>query len=500
VNLSPDAPPTSAALGGPGALVEARGIDYVPDGERWGGPARLFWLWAGAVWNVEYLVYGTVAIAFLNLSFAQAVPVIVIGNLFFVLTGLASLQGPVAGTTTFTISRAAFGPRGNRAPSFFNWVTQVGFEVEGIGFIVLVAIAIFAKGGVHAGTGLKALLIVAAVLVQAALPLVGHAAILRLLKWLTYPFVALYVVMAIITASKVNLHVTPHGAGWGSLFVFLALVISAGGLGWTENASDYSRYLPAGTDRKRTVLAVTLGAGIAATLSEVLGAAVATAVAPAHAGGIASITGLAAVFPNWFVWPYFVVAILQLFAINSLDLYSSGVTLQSLGIKLKRYHCVLIDTVVCGALAAYWIFSAKFNQLLYDFLLFIIVWLGPWFAIYFIDYLLRGKRYDSRSLLNERGGRYWRQGGIHWPAIIAQAVGMGAAMLWLNAPTPYLGPLASRIGGSGGSDFSVFMGLFFGGATYWLLARHRVPGEETAEGTPPGPAAPATGPGLAPRR
>ena len=30
----------------------------------------------------------------------------------------------------------------------------------------------------------------------------------------------------------------------GMLLVYLALVISAGGLGWSENGNDYSRYLP----------------------------------------------------------------------------------------------------------------------------------------------------------------------------------------------------------------------------------------------------------------
>jgi NCS1 family nucleobase:cation symporter-1 len=462
---------------GAGALVETRGIEYVTEAERWGTPSKLFGMWAGAVWNVEFVVYGTLAVAIFGLSFAQAVPIIIIGNLFYVLTGLASLQGPVAGTTAFTVSRAAFGPRGNRVPSLFNWVTQVGFEVEGIALIVLVAVAMFAKGGVQAGTALKAVLIIAAVLVQALLPLVGHAAMLKVLKWLAYPFVVLFVIMAIITASKVNLHVTPHGAGWGSLMVVLALVISAGGLGWTENASDYSRYLPAGTDKKRIVAAVALGGAIPSILLEILGAAVATAVAPAHAGGIASVTGLVQVFPSWFIWPYFIMAIFQLFAINSVDLYSSGVTLQSLGIKLKRNHCVLIDTVVCGAFAAYAVYSSRFSQLLADFLLFIIIWLGPWFAIFFVDYLLRGQRYETGALFDEHGGLYFRQNGIHWPAIIAQAVGMVAAVLWLNAYSPYVSILSNHVDGS---DFSVFMGLAFGGATYWLLAHNRVRAEAGA--------------------
>jgi nucleobase:cation symporter-1, NCS1 family len=312
------------------------------------------------------------------------------------------------------------------------------------------------------------------VAIQAVLPVLGHAAVLKVLKWLSIPFVILFVIMAIITTSKVKLHAVPHGAGWGLLMVFLALVISAGGLGWTENANDYSRYLPPTADKRRIVLAVALGAGIPSVLLEILGAAVATGVP-----GATSITTLTAAFPGWFIVPYLIVAIFQLFAINTLDLYSSGVTLQSLVPGLHRLQCVAIDTVVCGAFAAYAVFSSRFFSLLADFLLFIIVWIGPWCAIYLVDWLLRRSRYDTAALLDERGGRYFRNGGVHWPAIIAQVVGMAAAALWLNAYSPYVSPLSSRIGGS---DFSVFMGLFFGGVTYWLLARRSVPAE--AEATP----------------
>ena len=120
--------------------VERRGIEYIPHTERWGKPVNLFWMWAGAVWNIEYVVYGALAIVVYGLSFAQAAVVILIGNVFYGLTGLASVQGPQAGTTAFGVSRAPFGPNGNRLPSFFNWVTQVGFEIEGIALIVFAAI------------------------------------------------------------------------------------------------------------------------------------------------------------------------------------------------------------------------------------------------------------------------------------------------------------------------------------------------------------------------
>jgi len=449
--------------------IEQRGIEYVPLAERWGRPASLLGMWAGAVSNVEFLLYGCLAVLIFGLSFAQAAVMICIGNLSYLLTGLASLQGPQAGTTTFTVSRAAFGPRGNKVPSFFNWVTQVGFEIEGIALIVFAAITLAARGGLLAGTPAKIIFIVLAVAIQAVLPLLGHAAVLKVLRVLAVPFAVLFVIMAVITSSKVQLHAAAHGAGWGAMLVFLALVIAAGGLGWTENANDYSRYLPPGTPKTRIVLAVAVGAAIPSALLEILGAAVATGVP-----GADSITGLTASFPGWFIVPYLIVAIVQLFAINTLDLYSSGVTLQSLFPGLKRLQCVAIDTVVCGILAAVAVFSSRFFTLLSDFILFIIVWLGPWCAIYLTDWLLRRGRYDPAALQDERGGRYFRGGGVHWPAIIAQAVGMLAAAAWLNAYSPYVSALSRHFGDS---DLSVFTGMTAAAFTYWLLARRSVPAE-----------------------
>jgi len=224
-----------------------------------------------------------------------------------------------------------------------------------------------------------------------------------------------------------------------------------------------------------------LGGAIPSVLLEVLGAALATQLPRAAK---LSVSGLTAGFPGWFAVPYLTVAILQLFAINTLDLYSSGVTLQSLVPRLHRITCVAIDTVICLGVAAYAVFSSRFYTLLADFLLFIIVWLAPWCAIYLTDSWLRRNRYDPASLLSTIGGLYYRRNGVHSPALIAQAAGMIAAALWLNAYPPYVGPLASRIGGPLGSDLSVFAGFIVGGGLYWLLAGRTVRAEGAATAAP----------------
>jgi len=151
---------------------------------------------------------------------------------------------------------------------------------------------------------------------------------LKVLKWLAFPFVALFVIMAIITASKVNLHVTPHGAGWGGLMVALALIMSAGD--WAGPRTQTTTPLPsAQCKQERNHSRRCTRRSDPSILLEVLGAAVATAVPVTSAYTVASVTGLVSVFPGWFVVPYLIIAIFQLFAINSVDLYSSGVTLQA---------------------------------------------------------------------------------------------------------------------------------------------------------------------------
>jgi nucleobase:cation symporter-1, NCS1 family len=445
--------------------VEQRGIEHIPQGQRWGRPRGLFWMWAGAVWNVEFVVYGALAVVVFGLSFAQAVLIILIGNLFYVLTGLASLQGPQAGTTAFAISRAPFGPNGNRMPSLFNWVTQVGFEIEGIALIVFAAILLTSKAGFTAGTAAKVIFIILAVAIQAVLPWLGHAAVLKVLRWLAIPFVVLFAVMAALTTSKVNLHVPAHGASWGALTIFLALVISAGGLGWSENGNDYSRYLPRSTPRMRTFWAATLGGAIPSILLELLGAC-AYVVSP-H---VTEVTGLPSSFSSWFFWPFLILALPQLFAINTLDLYSSGVTLQALGVPVKRVGAVVIDTIVAGGVTALVIFKGSFYNDLSGFLDYIVVWLGPWFGIVVTDWLLRRGRYDPLSLADESGGLYWRNGGFNWKALLALAVGMAAAMMWIDAAyyqPAYVGPLSSR---TGGSDLSWLLGIVVGAVVYAVLA------------------------------
>jgi NCS1 nucleoside transporter family len=457
-----DAPSTSE--GYEAFKLEQRGIELIPESDRKMRPSGLFWMWAGAIWNVEFLVYGALMLYF-GLSFWQAVLAILVGNLAYAFLGWASIPGPETGTTAFMVSRAPFGRNGNRAPSLFNWITQVGFEVEGVVLIVLIIEAMFSREGTTLGTLAKVAVIIAAVAVQFIVPFLGHATIIKVLRYLSFVFIVVFAIMAILVVPHAHVSSLHQHASWWIWTTGLVLIVSAGGLGWTENAADYSRYLPRDTPKAKTFWSAALGAAIPSILLELLGAA-AYLISPKAI----AVTGLPSSFDSWFFWPFLILALPQLFAINSIDMYSSGVTLQAIGIPLKRWGCVVVDTIISGGITALVIFKGNFYTDLSGFLDYIVVWLGPWFGILMVDYLLRRGRYDLESLSAKRGGLYWRDGGFNWKALLSLGLGMFAAMMWIDAAfyTPtYTGPLSNA---THGGDFSWLFGMVVAGVVYALLS------------------------------
>ena len=281
-------------------------------------------------------------------------------------------------------------------------------------------------------------------------------------KYLTYLLVPVFIVMAILVSGKVHISALSHGASWAVFTEGLALVISGGGLSWANTASDYSRYLAKETKGSSIFWFASLGGMIPAVLLEILGGAIASVVKNASD----PIGGLPSAFPSWVVVPYLVVAILSLLAANTTNLYSSGLTLQSIGVKLSRWQCVAVDLVICTIVGGITIFSSNFNHLYSNFLSLLIIWLAPWLGIYGVDWYLRKGKYDAPALLAGKSGRYWGTNGFNTAGVSAQVLGMLAAATWIDSPA-FVGPLSSR---TNYADFSVFMGLIVGGLAYYLLA------------------------------
>jgi len=453
-------------------VAEHRGIAYVPEDQRDGKPGSLFWMWAGSILNVLPITFGAL-LPLIGLSFTQSIVIAIVGNLSWLLVGIASQSGPDAGTTALMISRAPFGQNGNRFVGIFQWLALLGFEASFMVVTVQAGLALAEKAGVDPGDGLKAVIIVIAGLLLPIIALYGHATIVRVLGGLSVISVVFFAIVAIIVIPKAHPSVFGHSAPWGTLAIGLSIIVSGSGFGFVLQAADYSRYLSKNHTNRKVLFWATSGGGfVAETLLTLLGVVIATELTK----GVDAVSGVPTLFTSWFAVPYLILIALQILAANAFALYSSGLTLQSIGLRVKRWMAVAIDTSICVVVTFIAIFSNSFYNLLSDFLLFVLIFFAPFVAIYLVDWGLRRGTYDSDGLQTTKGGIYWRRGGVHLAGIISLVLGMVAASLWLNTSV-YVGPLASRIGDS---DLSWLVGALVGGLTYLIFAARRVRSETLA--------------------
>ena len=480
--------------------IERRGIDFIPERERWATARNIGAMWTGTSVNVEYFVYGALLMLF-GFSFTTALSIIIIGNLSYVLLGIASLQGPETGTTAFTISRAPFGLRGSRLVSFFNWVTQLGFETEGLILIVGAAIVLCQMAGIHVGSPLKVTFIILAAAIQAVMPYLGHATMVKVLRALIIPFVAIFALLAVFDLKHGSSSFKGFGGGWQLYTAGLAFVFALSGLGWTECGNDYTRYLPRDAKKGSIVGWMFLGTALPEIVLMILGALTFTFLSSSSqvaawngANPFQALYGQHSI-PTWVVAIFLIFAIVQLFGINSLDLYSSGVSVQAMGIHLKRYQAVVMDSIIAGLLTIWAMFQSTFSLYMKEFVAVLILWIAPWFGIYIMDWILRRFRYNPAELQRtDRDGLYFGgRGGVNWNAIVAFVAGVVCATVaYSKAPPPvnfpfhWMTPISNHFGAAcagplvhhsctagwyGGADFSVPAGVIVAALVYFVLER-----------------------------
>jgi NCS1 family nucleobase:cation symporter-1 len=151
--------------------------------------------------------------------------------------------------------------------------------------------------------------------------------------------------------------------------------------------------------------------------------------------------------------------------------YSSGLTLQAIGLKLHRNVATGMDVIVSTAIALYVLFVQDFSTALDNFIALLVVWVGPFGGVWVCDGYLRRGRFDFRAIHSGVGaaGRYWGWHGFNPSGCIALAVGMTAAVLTMRSPL-FDGPIAIALGGA---DLSWIVGFPASALVYAALTRLR---------------------------
>ncbi len=468
--MSTEIPAPSAGTTKPGALsIERTGIEIVPESDRAAKPRDLFWPWFAANVSVFGMSYGSFVLGF-GISFWQATIVSIIGIVVsFLLCGLIAIAGKRGSAPTMVLSRAAFGVHGQKVPGIVSWLTSIGWETFlAIMAVLATATVITQLGGDGESIALRiiATVIVAALIVAASV--LGYHTIMKLqslLTWVTGAVTILYIILAIPHIDLAAVASLPSGS-LGQVIGALVMVMTGFGLGWINIAADWSRYQKRTASDGAIVAWNTIGGAAAPVILVIFGLLLAGS-DPALAAEISfdPIGALAKLLPVWVLVPFLLTAVLALVSGAVLGIYSSGLTLISLGIRIARPAAAGIDGLIL-TLGTIWVVfvSDDFLGPFQSFLITLGVPLAAWAGILIADILRRRKDYDENALFDARG----RYGSWDWVSIgtmvVASIIGWGFVVNGFAEDAPWnnwQGYLLGLVGGKEGEWAYANLGVFF---------------------------------------
>lgn len=467
--------------------LELNGPNLIQESERRGSARSLFWPWCGANVSLLALSYGAFFLGF-GISFRQATMAAIIGTvLSFLVVGFSSLAGKKSNAPTMILSRATFGVKGNIVPGALSYLIFVGWET------VLVSLATLATGTVFARLGninhdLSLIIgFVIAVSLTVIGGVLGFATIMKIQKWLTLVTVVMTVVYIALTIDSVNWQAVSSIKDGTSQGFIGALIfgITGIGLGWVNSAADYSRYLPRAVSSKAVVGWTVLGASLVPIVLVIYGSALAgSSKELSDAIAMDPIGALTMLLPTWYLIPFALVAVLGLVGGAILDLYSSGLTLVSIGLPVKRHIAASIDALImlAGTIYIVW-FADNFFAPFQGFLITLGVPVAVWSAIFVADVIMRKNPYSEADLYNP-AGRYgaWNKKSLSLMAI-GSIIGWGLVTNTFASWLSWQGYLLFIIGGKEGAwayaNVGVIAALLIGFIGHILLSRKAIKAQES---------------------
>jgi purine-cytosine permease-like protein len=454
--------------------LERNGVDRIPDAQRTATPGTFFVIAVGGSVGLGAAYFGYLGL-FFGLGLGATIAAITVGTAVGVALLIPLvLLGSRAATNDATGSGATFGVRGRLIGSVIGLLTCV----------ISVALTVWTSGaaGVAAATRLFGLadspgaqavtyLVVAAV--AAAVAIWGYR---WLLRWSAIILVVgglLLLALPFAFSGRIawDYAGSPDGPLLGSFWPTWLLVATtvgvAGALVVCTIVGDWSRYIRPDRHPAASLAPVaTVALLVSFVVPAAIGAIVATGFSDPTAQFPVSVANDSA---GWYAVPLLPFAVFGGVGLVAQSLYSAGLDLDALVVRLSRPRATAIIAVV-GVVLVYLGLLAPTVQAAFGAALLLVAELSaPWAVVVGIDVLLRRGRYDADDLqvFNRRttGGRYWYSGGWHWGAVAAWAVGSVAGLLTVQTPL-FNGPLAQV---ALGVDISLVLGAVVAAAIYLPL-------------------------------
>lgn len=456
------------------AAVEPGGNEYIAEADRHGTPRHLLWTWASPNLEFATVFVGVLAVAAYGMSFWRAVIGIVIGTgLGAVAHYVLSARGPLHGVPQMVLGRLAFGFKGNAVPAVLMSITA------GVGWFATNSVSgAYALATLFGFGPLVGLVII--VLLQTSLAFFGHNLVHAFERW-TFPVLAvIFAVTSVAIFAQADVNAAAPSGGVGGMGGFLLTVGTAFGYaaGWTPYAADFTRYLPATVDTRRTGLFAAAGLMLSCVVLESVGAA------SVSIGGGDALGDPTAAFTSplagWLAKATLLAIAVGAIAANSINIYSGAMAFVTVGIKLPPHIARALVTVffgVAGFLVAWWALPDAAHS--YEaFLLIIAYWIGPWLGVMFADqYLRRGQAI---------AGFLYDRSYANWTGLASFLIGLIASVLLFSNQEKFVGAV-TRVAPQLG-DITFFAGFLIAGGCYLMLCRSKVAAERAILGSAVGTA------------
>ena len=456
--------------------VETAGIESIAEEHRHGTASELFWVWLGANIGIVGIVYGAV-LTTLGLNLWQGAAAAVVGSvLSFVLVGVLGVAGKWGGAPMLGLSRIPFGRKGNLAPTLVSWISLLGWETLTAVIAAYALLALLATvWHVPATTPWMLVSLLAVAAAALLLGRLGHATIVAVQRFVTWTFGLL--TLAVLPWLVMSTHWTAvlaiHPGSWLALVGGTGIVAASTGISWTNLAADYSRYLPRRERGAAIVGWTTLGSAVPLVVLIIVGILLSSTVT-----GLATSTdpigAIGAVLPSWLAVPYLLAAIGGLLAQLVMGLYSSGLNLLALGLRMRRSRTVVIDGAVILLGGVYiMVVQADFSGFLVSFVQLLACGVATWAAVCIVDMALR-RGYDRTCLesseLIQATHPALRVANheVRLPALVAWLAGTIVGLLFTASPL-FTGPLA--VGVFAESSLGYLLGFGVSAALYATLSR-----------------------------
>lgn len=442
--------------------TERHSIDFIPLGERYGSPRRLFTLWFSVNLHILGVALGALAVQS-GLGLGQAVVALALGNAVgTVIMAAHSAQGPQLGIPQMIQSRAQFGVLGAALPLVAVIVMYVLYTAADL---------LIMQGTMHSlfSLGNQASLVAVAV-ATLIIAYIGYELIHRIGKIMTVLSSALFITAAVLLATHAHSGGAAHHGTvlMGTAFSLTLAQAASWSFSYGPYVADYSRYLPPDVSQAKTFWSTALGCFLGSTLIMVFGAYLAYKVPALGADPAEAVTSLfGAARPVAEV--LLIVAIVYGNVMNVYSAYMSSCTIFSGFNRMSRvgnlFKLLVMAAIMTAAIVVSIASQRNFEGYFANILSAMVYMLVPWSAINLADYyVVRKGQYDIAAMYDIHG----LYGAYRWRTIAVFLIGIAAQTPFMDFSF-YQGWVTQRIG----ADIAWVPGFLIPAVLYALVERGR---------------------------